>query len=83
LDRKLNDLGVQVVKINPTYTSQRCFFCGWTRKSNRLKKQFKCKSCGHTDDADLNASKNIALDLPAISKVERSKQLNRKGFYWL
>jgi IS605 OrfB family transposase len=83
LDRKLNDLGVQVVKISPTYTSQRCFSCGWTRKSNRLKKQFKCKSCGHTDDADLNASKNISLDLPAISKQERLKQPNRKGFYWL
>jgi IS605 OrfB family transposase len=83
LDRRLNSLGVQVVKINPTYTSQRCFSCGWTRKSNRLKKQFKCKSCGHTDDADLNASKNIALDLKPIGKQERSKQLNRKGFYWL
>lgn len=83
LDRKLNDLGVQVVKINPTYTSQRCFSCGWTRKSNRLKKQFKCKSCGHTDDADLNASKNISLELTTISRQQRLKQLNRKGFYWL
>lgn len=83
LDRKLDSLGVQVVKISPTYTSQRCFSCGWTRKSNRLKKQFKCKSCGHTDDADLNASKNISLDLKPIGKQERLKQLNRKGFYWL
>ena len=82
LDRKLDSLGVQVVKINPTYTSQRCFSCGWTRKSNRLKKQFKCKSCGHTDDADLNASKNISLDLKPIGKQERLKQLNRTGFYW-
>ena len=82
LDMKLESLGVQVVKINPTYTSQRCFSCGWTRKSNRAGKQFKCKSCGHTDDADLNASKNISLDLPTISKVERLKQPNRAGFYW-
>jgi len=83
LDRKLDSLGVQVVKIPPTYTSQRCFSCGWTRKSNRTGKQFKCKSCGHTDDADLNASKNISLDLKPIGKQERLKQLNRKGFYWL
>lgn len=82
LDRKLDSLGVQVVKIPPTYTSQRCFSCGWTRKSNRTGKQFKCKSCGHTDDADLNASKNISLDLPAISRIERLKRPNRKGFYW-
>jgi IS605 OrfB family transposase len=83
LDSKLNDLGVQVVKLSPTYTSQRCFSCGWVRKSNRKGKQFKCNSCGHTDDADLNAAKNIALELPVITKQQRLKQLNKKGFFWV
>ena len=42
------DAGVQIKKINPTYTSQRCSSCGWTRKSNRKGKQFKCGQCGFT-----------------------------------
>jgi putative transposase len=82
LDRKLDDLGVQVIKIPPAYTSQRCFECGWTRKSNRNGKQFKCKSCSYECDSDLNASKNISLSLIPISKQERLKKSNRKGFYW-
>jgi len=31
----------------------------------------------------LNASINISLTLPAISKEKRLKQENRKGFYWI
>lgn len=83
LDRKLNDLGVQVVKVSPTYTSQRCSSCGWVRKGNRKGKLFKCLSCGFTHDADLNAALNISFDLPTISKKDRLEGINRKGFYWL
>ena len=77
------DAGVQIKKVSPTYTSQRCSVCGWTRKANRKGKQFKCKSCGHTMDADLNASLNISFDLAPIKKQERLQQKNRTGFYWL
>ena len=75
-------LGVQVKRKSQTYTSQRCSMCGWVRKSNRKGKQFKCTSCGFACDADLNASINISLDLPAISKEERLSKKNRKGFFW-
>lgn len=75
--------GVLVDKINPTYTSQRCSCCGWTRKSNRKGKAFKCGSCGYTVDSDLNASVNISLDLPEVTKAERLLHKNRTGFYWL
>ena len=68
--------------MNPTYTSQRCSRCGWVRKGNRKGKQFKCDKCGFTHDADLNASSNIALDLPPVWKKERLLQNNRAGFYW-
>jgi transposase len=82
LDRYCEEQNVSVLKISPTYTSQRCSVCGWTRKSNRKGKTFKCTSCGHTTDADLNASKNIALNLPELGKKERLSKINIKGFYW-
>ena len=74
--------GVQIKRVNPTYTSQRCSECGWVRKSNRKGTQFRCTSCGFTAGADLNASFNIALDLPAIGRRERLLHKNRVGFYW-
>lgn len=82
LESYCGDVGVQIVKINSTYTSQRCSECGWTCKSNRKGKLFKCGKCGYVSDADLNASKNIALNLPRISSKKRLEHLNKTGFYW-
>lgn len=75
--------GVQIERINPTYTSQRCSHCGWVRSSNRKGKQFKCKACSFELDADLNASFNIAANLQGITKQERLLHKNRHGFYWI
>ncbi len=83
LDSKFNDSGVQVIKLNPSYTSQRCSCCGWVRKSNRKGKLFKCGKCGYSNDSDLNASFNLALNLREISTKERLLQPNKSGFYWL
>ena len=60
LEYKANWYGKQVIAVDPHCTSQRCNQCGHTAKENRLSQaEFKCISCGHTDHADLNASKNI------------------------
>jgi IS605 OrfB family transposase len=83
LKGKLHESGVQINEVSPTYTSQRCSKCGWTRKGNRKLKQFKCDKCGHSQDADLNASINLSLDLSLITKKERLTESNRKGFYWI
>jgi len=83
LESLCEEHGVHVKHVTPTYTSQRCSKCGWTRKTNRKGKQFKCKSCSFEIDADLNASINISLDLMPIGKKERQLNLNRAGFYWL
>jgi putative transposase len=83
LEAKVVDAGVQLNKVSPTYTSQRCSKCGWVRKGNRKSKRFKCDKCGFTQDADLNASINLSLELPAISRQQRLSRINRKGFYWL
>ena len=82
LESKCEELGVQVTRISPTYTSKRCSVCGWTRRSNRKGKEFKCTSCGCTTDADLNASKNIAANLKPISYKKRQLHDIRTGFYW-
>ena len=83
LKRRCEDEGVQIHEVASAYTSQRCSECGWVRKSNRKGPVFKCKACGFTHDADLNAALNIALGLPAIGKEQRLRRENLKGFYWL
>ncbi|MFD1731945.1 zinc ribbon domain-containing protein [Deinococcus malanensis] len=44
----------------PRYTSQRCNACGHTCRENRASQsRFRCVACGHMDNADLNAARNI------------------------
>ena len=41
------------------YSSQTCFKCKYVHKENMNKKKFKCLSCGHENDRDINAAKNM------------------------
>ncbi len=51
---------VQVREINPAFSSQRCSRCGHISRNNRKTQSvFHCENCDHTENADLNASKNI------------------------
>ena len=59
LSLKAESAGVEVIKVDPAYTSQRCYKCGYIEKANRKDEEFKCVSCGHGDHADVNAAKNI------------------------
>lgn len=65
INYKADLLGIEVIKINPSYTSQRCNNCGNIASENRdcekNQAKFLCSTCGHKDNADINASKNIAL----------------------
>lgn len=51
--------GIQVVMVDPAYTSQQCNRCGYVDKRNRDRARFDCLRCGHSDDADHNAALNI------------------------
>lgn len=52
--------GITVTEINPAYTSQQCSHCGYTARNNRPSRDlFRCKCCGTTLHADINASRNI------------------------
>jgi len=54
--------GVPVVTVDPRDTSRTCARCGHCEKGNRLSQdKFKCRSCGHETNADINAAINIAI----------------------
>lgn len=49
--------GIEVISVNPAYTSQECSCCH--NLGSRNFKKFSCKHCGAEMDADINAAKNI------------------------
>lgn len=62
---KAEKYNIEVIKINPKYTSQTCSKCGYKDKNNRPKGNkgqayFKCGECGYEENADFNAAVNIA-----------------------
>ena len=60
LEYKAESLGCRVAGVDPRHTSQRCNACGFTYRGNRKSQSdFCCRSCGHKQNADLNAAKNI------------------------
>jgi putative transposase len=57
---KAENAGRIMIQINPAYTSQTCRICGHCDKANRQTQAiFECVKCHHTENADLNAAKNI------------------------
>lgn len=63
-------LGVQLVVVEPAYTSQTCSHCHHI--GERHNKSFKCKHCGNDMDADINAARNIALLGVVVNQPEKS-----------
>lgn len=53
-------LGGVLTLVNPKNTSRECSACGHIAQENRkTQARFKCVMCGHSENADLNASKVI------------------------
>lgn len=60
LKSQAEKLGIRVHLTPSHYTSQQCPMCGHIDRNNRpTQEKFECKKCGHTDNADHNASVNI------------------------
>jgi putative transposase len=59
LTYKAESAGGQVIRINPRYTTQKCFKCGeYVQKSLSVRTHI-CPRCGYVADRDLNAAQNI------------------------
>ena len=57
---KARRAGKLVLEVPAPYTSQACSQCGYTHPDNRPSQaEFVCQRCGHSENADLNASRNI------------------------
>ncbi|MGL6082413.1 MAG: RNA-guided endonuclease InsQ/TnpB family protein [Gammaproteobacteria bacterium] len=63
--------GGLLVKVDPKYTSQTCSSCGHVAKENRLTQaNFECVSCCFSENADINASRNILAVGHTVLSVE-------------
>jgi putative transposase len=52
--------GKMFVQVPPQNTSNTCAICGYSHKDNRkTQSEFVCLKCGHSENADFNASENI------------------------
>ena len=80
LFERCQSLGVLVVEQSSFYRSRRCSNCGMVNKKSRKGKQFSCISCGFNIDADINAARNHAINLPFISKDSLFGK--HDGFLW-
>jgi putative transposase len=81
LTNKAIEHGVEILFIDPQYTSQRCAKCGHVSKENRSGKLFECTFCAHVDHADINAAFNIALksEIDLKASLKKGAMKTRRG----
>ena len=69
LTDKTTAAGVTLVAVNPAGTSQRCSSCGHTASENRESQAvLRCRRCGHSNNADVNAAHNILAAGRAVTE---------------
>lgn len=80
IEYKAKEKGIKVKYIMPNYTSQRCSKCGFISSENReTQARFVCKKCDYEENADYNASQNIAIkDIDNIIKIEHNENAKVK-----
>ena len=78
---KCEEKGIKFILIDPKYTSQRCSHCGCIDSANRDCKgnqaKFKCVTCGHEENADINAAKNISIPMIDSIIIEWLKMMSK------
>ncbi|GAA5261525.1 RNA-guided endonuclease InsQ/TnpB family protein [Methanocalculus sp. MC3] len=72
--------GIPVYLVDPKYTSQQCSACGHINRENRkTQSEFCCLQCGYTDNADINAAKNIASRADVNQPIALRPEPKRSG----
>ena len=73
---------IAVSTVHSSYTSKMCPMCGCVDDGNRLNQEnFKCVECGHKDNADFNAAKNIRNRvLVTVLREKLLKQLDNGAY---
>jgi putative transposase len=77
LDDKLSQNGGRLVRVPSQCTSQTCSACGHVSPENRKTQEaFVCLVCGHAENADANAAKNIlrAGQARSVCSEEKSSE---------
>ena len=80
LARLEEQYGIQIVAVNPAYTSQECSRCHHVSKHNRKsQKDFVCQHCHFSCNADINAGRvinqrrSLMLEFPVYAKSSTSR----------
>ena len=74
LTYKVEWRGGQVILVNPAYTSRTCRMCGHESSENRKSQAlFECVACGHAENADVHAAKNILAAGHAVWAMEQAR----------
>ncbi len=73
---------IAVSTVQASYTSKMCPVCGCIEDENRSNQEtFECIECGHKDNADFNAAKNIRNRvLVTVLRESLLKQLDNGAF---
>ena len=79
LSRLEEQYGIQIIAVNPAYTSQECSRCHYVSKDNRkTQKDFVCQHCHFSCNADVNAGRvinqrrSLSLEFPVYAKRSAS-----------
>jgi len=59
LSVKAGNAGHQVIRVNPRFTSQKCYKCGEIVQKSLSVRTHMCPFCGYIVDRDVNAAQNI------------------------
>ena len=72
LKYKAEEAGSSVIMVNPKNTTKTCSICGKIGAKDLSERQYVCE-CGHAEDRDLNASRNILrLGLQSLETLKKA-----------
>jgi len=76
LTYKAAEAGRKLGLVNPTYTTQDCYKCGYRKEKKLSERMHHCPKCGYKAPRDLNSAQIVlALGLDGLGAIPRSLRL--------